>query len=733
MLLHGSLLRGEGGSRTRVSVSRQAHPPTLLLTKLHPPFVPAQTVARERLFARLREGRGRRLSLVACPAGFGKSTLLAAWREHELAQRPVAWVTLDGATTTPSCCGRTWSRRCAAPAPGSPTRSWPRRPPARRCSRSRCRGSSTRCWSRRTSCSCSTTSTGCQARPRARASRGSSSTCPRRSSSCSPPAPTRRCRSARCAPTASCVELRADDLRFTLDGGRRVPQRAARAGARRATTSSCSSRAPRAGRPASTSPRCRWPARTTSRRSSGPSTARARTSSTSSSSEVLDGFDPELQAFMLRTSVLERLCAPLCDAVARRAGSAAALESLARTNLFLLPLDDRRRWFRFHHLFAQLLRVELRAARAGELVPELHGARTRGTASTARPTRRSTTRSRPAPRRGGRADRRELGALRQRRPHVVGPRLAAARSPPRCSPATGGCCSCARGSRRCAGSEADMRAALARVRALGGLDDGPLPDGFASLGSSLSVLSAAFAWGDVGRCSSTARGRRSSRGRSRRGGRWSRGRSAGRTTATATSTRAERWLRRRRRSRRRPSSGSSASGAIADLSLIAGMRGRRDEQRRLADEALELARDHGLLDAREVGEVHTAQGVALAARGPPRRGAARARAGRLPAPAVGAAARPRRRADRARPGGRRRRRRRARRRAVRRGRGAAGRLPGPGRPARAARRRAARGARAATPLSERERDDPALPRRRAHRARDRAASCSSPSTPSTAT
>src|SRR3954454_16786783 len=83
-------------SRTRVGVSRQAQPPTLLLTKLHPPSVPAQMVARERLFARLGEGRGRGLSLVAGPAGFGKSTLLAAWREHELAHRPVAWVTLDG-------------------------------------------------------------------------------------------------------------------------------------------------------------------------------------------------------------------------------------------------------------------------------------------------------------------------------------------------------------------------------------------------------------------------------------------------------------------------------------------------------------------------------------------------------------------------------------------------------------------------------------------------------------
>ena len=57
--------------------------PLLLLTKLHPPVVLAQAVVRQRLFERLRDGRGRRLSLVACPAGFGKSTLLAAWLEVE--------------------------------------------------------------------------------------------------------------------------------------------------------------------------------------------------------------------------------------------------------------------------------------------------------------------------------------------------------------------------------------------------------------------------------------------------------------------------------------------------------------------------------------------------------------------------------------------------------------------------------------------------------------------------
>ena len=57
------------------------------------------------------------------------------------------------------------------------------------------------------------------------------------------------------------------------------------------------------------------------------------------------------------------------------------------------------------------------------------------------------------------------------------------------------------------------------------------------------------------------------------------------------------------------------TGAIADLSLIAGLRGRHAEQLRLATAAVDQAREHGLLEAREVGEVHTAHGVALAAQG----------------------------------------------------------------------------------------------------------------------
>src|ERR1700737_3580118 len=77
------------------------------------------------------------------------------------------------------------------------------------------------------------------------------------------------------------------------------------------------------------------------------------------STEVLDRPPPELRTFMLRTSMLEGLCGPLCDEVTGGRGSAQLLEDLERANLFLISLDTRRRWYRYHHLFAELLRHEL--------------------------------------------------------------------------------------------------------------------------------------------------------------------------------------------------------------------------------------------------------------------------------------------------------------------------------------------------------------------------------------
>src|SRR5499427_8482030 len=72
-----------------------------------------------------------------------------------------------------------------------------------------------------------------------------------------------------------------------------------------------------------------------------------------------------LREFLLRTSILERLCAPVCDAVTGRSDGVARLEEVQRANLFLVSLDSRGQWFRYHHLFRDLLRLELARAEPG--------------------------------------------------------------------------------------------------------------------------------------------------------------------------------------------------------------------------------------------------------------------------------------------------------------------------------------------------------------------------------
>jgi LuxR family maltose regulon positive regulatory protein len=75
--------------------------------------------------------------------------------------------------------------------------------------------------------------------------------------------------------------------------------------------------------------------------------------------EVLERQPEHLKTFLLGTSILERMSAPLCDAVLGTFDAAASLEALARSNAFVVPIDDRREWFRYHHLFGDLLRAEL--------------------------------------------------------------------------------------------------------------------------------------------------------------------------------------------------------------------------------------------------------------------------------------------------------------------------------------------------------------------------------------
>ena len=509
--------------------------PVLLLTKLHPPSVPAQTVARERLFERLRGGRGRRLTLVAGPAGFGKSTLLAAWRASEAERRPVAWVTLDEGDDDAVVL---WSHAVEA----------------------LCRA--------------------CPALPH-EALAGAVMAAPllevalprlvnelievgevvlvlddfHRLSSPGAresvtwfvdhlPAGVQLVLSTRVDPAlplgalrarGQLLELRADDLRFTaaeadefLNGRLGLALAEADVELLVARTEG-------------------WPAgiylAALSLADNPDKAALVRAFDGTSahvvdflSSEVLGGYDPELQTFMLRTSVLERLCVPLCDAVlgergvgrrARDAGAHEPVPAAARRPAALVPLPP-----------------PVRPAAAGRARAARAGARARAAPARLRLAQRvghhrggdpARHRGRRV-RRGRRPDRGDLGALRQRRPHLVGARVAAAH------PRRGARCD-----RRLLlvsawiaalrGDEAGMRDALARFHALGGEDDGPLPDGFASLG--LERVGAARGV-RVGRRRGGRwrRGRepRSSRGRSRRGGRWSRGRSGGATTAAASST-----------------------------------------------------------------------------------------------------------------------------------------------------------------------------------------------------
>jgi len=89
--------------------------------------------------------------------------------------------------------------------------------------------------------------------------------------------------------------------------------------------------------------------------------------------EVLDRQPDQVRDFLLETSVLDRLSGELCDAVTGRGGGQAMLERIERAGLFLMPLDEVRGWWRYHHLFADLLQTRLRSEMPGQ-VTALHPA-----------------------------------------------------------------------------------------------------------------------------------------------------------------------------------------------------------------------------------------------------------------------------------------------------------------------------------------------------------------------
>mgnify|MGYP000952190471 CR=1 FL=1 len=87
--------------------------------------------------------------------------------------------------------------------------------------------------------------------------------------------------------------------------------------------------------------------------------------------EVLRQQPPAVQEFLLQTSILQRLTGPLCDAVRAQTGSTELLDGLYAANVFVVPLDGEHTWFRYHHLFRDLLQGQLQRTQA-ELIPTLH-------------------------------------------------------------------------------------------------------------------------------------------------------------------------------------------------------------------------------------------------------------------------------------------------------------------------------------------------------------------------
>jgi ATP/maltotriose-dependent transcriptional regulator MalT len=328
--------------------------------------------------------------------------------------------------------------------------------------------------------------------------------------------------------------------------------------------------------------------------------------------EVLEAHDPAMQVLMLRSSILERLCGPLCDAVLEQEGSVQLLRELSRTNLFLLPLDEDGEWYRFHPLFAQLLRVELEHREPG-LAATLH--------------RRACAWHRDC----GSVDEAighalDGGAFAEATEAIVEVWLRTAsadrhatvlawldRFPPELSLEDPQLLLmkawlCSQSGRR-----EEAAAAIEALEWLVWPDAAPLPDGSVSLDSSLATLCAAYPWGNVGAAYENAL--RATELQGRRSLRWP---TAAWSLAMACYYRgdvggADRWFEEAVQAGMARRRWLVAASGLAYRSLIAGDRGDLDEQRLLAEGAGELARDQGLEEIR--GEVHVAVGVSLEAQG----------------------------------------------------------------------------------------------------------------------
>ena len=587
--------------------------PVLLATKLRPPAVRDQTVPRERLVERLRTGSGLRLTLVACPPGFGKTTMLAAWHEVEAARKPVAWLTLDEGDNDPAVL---WSYviealRRACPAIGQLA-------------------------SPQTAGVASIVDT---VLPRLvnelddlgevtlilddfhQLGDGAARESIAWFVDHAPPT-VQLVLSTRTEPDlplaalrahGDLLELRADDLRFTPGEADAFLNGRLGLGLMPEEVDALLKRMEG------------WPAGLylTALSLRGTADRHGFVDELGASgrhvidfleTEVLQAHDPPTQALMLRSSILERLSGPLCDAVLDQQHSAPMLHALSRSNLFLIALDDEGGWYRFYPLFAHLLRAGLERREPG----------------TARALHRRAY-----------AWHRDHGMTGEAIAHAIeaGAHAEAAelieaswasyasscryntvlawigRLPQQMHSADAGLLLVKAWMLSLSGKREEAAQVIAAVGRLGEPAGGPLPDGFSSASASLTMLRACCPWGDVG--AQLESGRRAAEVEGP-GSPW-------RPVACwavgvglyfrGEPGEADRWFAES--AGLAPASGQWAAGAssLAYRSLIAGEAGRLEEQRMLAEQATELLREHGTEKAS--GVVPLALGASLAARGRP--------------------------------------------------------------------------------------------------------------------
>ena len=331
-----------------------------LPSKLRPPRPHVELVARDALVATLLRS-SEPLVLVSAPAGSGKTVTLAQWLHAE--RRPSIWLRLDGNDNDPLVL-----LRCLAVALDQVLGVDPEilellRCAARRSSSAFCPGSRPRWPARGRSCSCWTTASSWRSRRRGRTSDSYSRTCRRARSWSWRRAATRRCRSAGGRACGELLEVRFAELAFDRDeaiellrlhtagegsvegaGARDVVAELLEATEGWATGLYLASQTARGRSPDEWLPGVRGDQRAIAGYLLG---------------EVLERQPTDLQRFLLETAILDELTAPLCAAVTGRADAGAVLTRLARENLFVSALDDRDERYRYHHLFADLLRSRL--------------------------------------------------------------------------------------------------------------------------------------------------------------------------------------------------------------------------------------------------------------------------------------------------------------------------------------------------------------------------------------